>query len=247
MAESKSKGTLGDFISQGTQTQTQTQTTEEGAEVTSAPAPAPTPGETTAVTMPTSTSASAPASAKKMTPMQLASAAVEYDEDGVVFVIGKREIKVPPIYFYSAKRCWQDMSGASSINPITRVEGILKVMVSCLENTEDELQLQATIDGHLSFEGLSRKLRTSEWMGLTASYGRLLVLSGFLSEEELTENLRPREEDPIPGEAQGEAPPGNGVPEGASGSSKPSSNGKASPESSTLTEGNMVRGPTSIQ
>jgi hypothetical protein len=163
---------------------------------------------------------------------------VRKDEDGVIFVIGKKDIKVPPLNFYVLKKVWEEMTNAmSQADSIKRIDHVINVVVAAMNERPDRPKDEEDFTN----EYFSRKLLAQEWPLLTTCYTELLRLSGLLPPE--------GQEFPAMGEAQGGAGSGE-----ASDSSKLSSGieeravGQLE-ETATGAKGNgtLVNGPTSMQ
>lgn len=101
---------------------------------------------------------------------------VKEDEEYVYFLFGKEEVPVPPLSFYALKKCWEKITvAAGTDDTIIRVGCVLDCVEAALGDT----------DHPRTAEDLSKKLTAKGWAHLTAAYGRLLVMSGLLSESAL--------------------------------------------------------------
>lgn len=115
---------------------------------------------------------------------------INLDEDEI-FIMGGEKIKVPPLTFFALKTCWDDIGRASTTtNVVERIGSLLKVIVAAKADTDDPISL----------EELSKKLRGREIQQTAVSYGRLLVKSGLLSQEDL--DRKPGDPNPQSGESQ---------------------------------------------
>jgi hypothetical protein len=229
---------LGDFVAQAAKRSKSTTATEP-AQAQAPPPPAQAPAQASASVPPAEVEAK---TERPPTLLQAAIAGVERNEDFVAFTIGGRKYQVPPIYFYTSKRHWEDMGKASGADPIARIESILTVISAAIKNDPNQADTSGDqIKPGPSFEHLCMRLKTSEWLSLSASWMCLLVLSGFLTEEQMHDNIAPApEEGAQVGEADGAAQ--NAEPLA---SLKPSSNGGVAPTSEGLRTA-TERDPTSM-
>jgi hypothetical protein len=138
---------------------------------------------------------------------------VEKGPDGVVFVMGRERVVVPPLSFWSLARCVNEFQEASNSDTMMeRVGAVLRVVASSLALTDWRKEERARLLSETEsipwiFDQLCKMLRGNEWMELSKAYGVLLVESGLLDGESLYSPSGSR-----PTEGGGGPPRGEGGP-----------------------------------
>jgi len=156
---------------------------------------------------------------------------VKYDEDGVVFIFGKQEIKVPSFNFYTLKKVWGLMDEtARETDTIKRVEKLIQILAIALQDTPNPI----------SEEELQRRLRASEWPHLVAAYGRLLVESALITEDQFIMNTAGG---PSTGGGSGEPEGGN---QGEGQGPTPTAGGSPASSAEAAAQSNPAPVPTKV-
>lgn len=101
-------------------------------------------------------------------------------DDGVVFTFGKEKILVPPLSFYTIKKCWEFLGRVSAATDlIGRIDSVLEVVSVALSGT----------DKPESVDDLAKKLVGVKWQQeISDSFRRLLIVSGLITQEQLDLN-----------------------------------------------------------